>query len=376
MIKRFLLLNGFAVIGVILNHAAGWGYTALFWWTDRYLPGVSLPDYSQLGGFSYYFLRLIEQLVAFSIAAFLVVSGFFMAFAARQQAKLSWSTVCSRILSLLWPYLFWSLVIFGLGYGQFLLDMGGEKPLTAVQYGQRLLTGAVTSGYYYVPMLIQLFLLSPLLVWLARYNWKWLVGLTAVISVTNQILLYLDNLGHVLPDGLMFWTQSWLFPGNIFWFSVGIVIGFNLQSFKAWVTRIKWVWPTTAVVTYLLCLIEWELIQKASNELFLPTRITLLDSLYAAAIIFTVLAFEKAEPPQANTLRDWGSKSYGVYLLNSPILDVTARVVAIALPALLPHQIGFQPILWLVALGSSLLLMTAVGHPKSPVRPYYQYLFG
>lgn len=376
MIKRFLLLNGFAVIGVVLNHAAGWGYTALFWWTDRYMPGVMVPDYSQLGSASYYGIRAIEQLVAFSIAAFLVVSGFFMAFAARQQARVSWHTVRTRVQNLLWPYLFWSGAIFVFGAVQMKLGIGEEAALTAVQYGQRLLTGAVTSGYYYVPMLIQLFLLSPLLVWGARRRWQWLLLATAVVSTGTQIILYLDNLGYYVPQSMLFWGQSWLFPGNLFWFSLGIVIGFNLQPFKSWVGRLRWLWPATAVVTYLLGFIEWELIQHASSQPFLPTRITWVDSLYAVSIIFTVLAFEKAEPPQANTLREWGSKSFGVYLLNSPVLDLTARLIAIVLPALLPHQLIVQPILWVAGLAVPLLLMTAVSHPKSPVRPYYQYLFG
>ena len=97
MIRRLLLLNGFAAIGAVLYHATGWGYTAMFWWTDRYLP-VDVPDFSQLGSVAYFSLRLVEQLIIFSIPSFLFVSGFFIAFATgKSQQTVSLKIVGTRI---------------------------------------------------------------------------------------------------------------------------------------------------------------------------------------------------------------------------------------------------------------------------------------
>ena len=62
MIRRLLLLNGLAAISAVIYHATGWGFTAMFWWTDQYLP-ISVPDFSQLGSVSYYALRLVEQIL-------------------------------------------------------------------------------------------------------------------------------------------------------------------------------------------------------------------------------------------------------------------------------------------------------------------------
>lgn len=369
MIKRFLLLNGLATIGVVLNHAAGWGYTALFWWTDQYWPGTAVPDFSQIDSPAYYGLRTIEQLIAFAIASFLVVSGFFMAFAARRQSMVSWSTVRTRIWYLAIPYLLWSAAIF-------VADFLQGDSYTIAQYVRKLLTGGVTSGYYYVPMIIQMFLLSPLLVWLARRNWRLLLGITAVILLIIQLALYLDTFGVAVPSWLMFWTQSWLFPGNLFWFALGIVVGFNMQPFKVWVGRYKWVWLVTAVLLIPIGIIEWELVQSLSGQPFLPTRLTILDSFYAASFIFALLAFENATPPKAQQLGDLGTKSYGVYLTNSPILDLTAQVIYHIIPALLAYQILFQPVLWIAGLGIPLLMMAVVSSNKSPIRTYYQYIFG
>ncbi|MCL4262320.1 MAG: acyltransferase [Anaerolineae bacterium] len=366
MLKRFLLLNGLATIGVVMNHAAGWGYTALFWFTFGEWGDV---NFSAVGSPSYFGLRFIEQLIAFSIAAFLVVSGFFIAFAARRSASVSWGTVRSRIVYLIVPYLLWSAAIF-------LFDFVQGERYTPRQYVVRLLTGGVTDGYYYVPMLCQMFLLSPLLVRLARWNWRVLLGGTAVILLAVQSITYLQIMGTAVPTWLTFWTQAWLFPSNLLWFTLGIIVGFNLTTFKEWIGRWRWLWLATAVLLLPLGILEWEFWQAISGEPFLPTRLTLLDMLYAAAVIFSWLAFENFTPPRAQNLNDLGAKSYGVYLANSPVLDVTARAIAAILPFIMLHQLLLQPILWVAGLGIPLLLMAIVGNERSPVRTYYKYIFG
>lgn len=370
MLKRFLLLNGLATIGVVMNHAAGKGYTALFWWTDKYMPGATVPDFSQAGSLSYYGLRTIEQLIAFSISAFLVVSGFFIAFSARQKSGVSWNTVKTRLWYLIIPYLLWSIAIFARDYIVY------DELYTPLQYGRRLLEGGVISGYYYVPMLCQLFLLAPFLVKAARRSWRMVIIVALIIHIFIQMILFLDSLGVFVPRWLMFWTSSWLFPNNLIWFTLGIVVSFNLKPFKAWLATTKKWWLLTAVVLIPIGIIEWEIIQNLSGQPFLPTRLTLIDSLYAAAVIFAILGYETITLPREHELNDLGTKSFGIYLANSPVLDTVVGLVLLVIPALLAYQILYQPLLWAAGLGIPLLLMTAVAFKKSPIRSYYQYFFG
>jgi hypothetical protein len=82
MIRRLLYLNGLAVLGVILFHASGMGFVAMFAWTHRYLP-VTAPNYDQMGSAAYYGLRVIEAIVTFSIPAFSVYLRIFHSFCYR-----------------------------------------------------------------------------------------------------------------------------------------------------------------------------------------------------------------------------------------------------------------------------------------------------
>ncbi len=150
MYRRLLLLNGLAILGVVVSHAAGWGQIALLDlnWTNRYLPATVTGE-AHIGSFTYYVLLIVRQLLVFSVPAFLVVSGFFIAFAARgSQVGLSWKVVRARLYSLLIPYLIWSVLIF-------IGDALTHQVYTPGEYVMRLLLWGATGPLYYVPMLCE-----------------------------------------------------------------------------------------------------------------------------------------------------------------------------------------------------------------------------
>jgi probable poly-beta-1,6-N-acetyl-D-glucosamine export protein len=369
MIRRLLLLNGLAAIGAVANHATGWSFTAMFWWADRYLP-VTVPNFDQLGSFSYYFVRAIEQVIMFSVPAFLFVSGFFIAFATGRKANVEWSIIIARAKSLIIPYLLWSALII-----LFKVVQGAHySPLTILT---TLLFGRAAAPYYYVPLLLQYYLLSPLIIIpLARKNWRVLLVTTFLIQMVVLTAVYPQILGLHSPiaQTITRFTPSWFFPGHIFWFSIGVVVGFNLAPFKAWLQRVRWLLLSGAALFFVLAFVEFEWLFRQSGQPWLPPQFTLLDVAYAICFIFTFMAFEKARLPAQAQLSDVGTKSYGVYLVHAPVQEVTARLLYHFLPALLGVQLFFLPLLIVVGLLGPLALMGIQN--RTPARRYYQYVFG
>jgi peptidoglycan/LPS O-acetylase OafA/YrhL len=369
MIRRFLLLNGFAILAVILFHASGWGFVAMFAWPHRYLP-VTSPNYDQLGSLSYYGLRAVEQLIVFSIPAFLFVSGFFIAFATgRNQTTVSWKIVGTRIKFLLIPYLLWSFIIFVL----FFLE---GKRFSPVGYLRMLLTGETNPAYYFVPLLSQFYLLSPFLIPLARHRWVALLVVAGLIQLAVQLSQYPFLLGLDLPAIQPFVdvVPKWLFPARIFWFSFGIVAGFHLNGLKEWITKYKWFLLAVVLITYVVGIFEWEVYFRLSGEEWLNHRETLIDNLYSAALVLTLLAFNVSAVPLSKQIGDLGTKSFGIYLVHSPVMEYLSRIIFHLAPWILAYQIIFQPILIVVGLAVPLLLMALV--KRSPARGFYQYIFG
>ena len=369
MVKRLLLLNGLAIFGAVIYHASGWGYTAMFWWTDQYRP-VSVPNFDQLGGFSYFGFRFFEQLVIFSIPAFLFISGFFIAFATqRDRPTVKWEIPISRIGVLVVPYLLWSILIL-------IGNMIQGISYTPIQAIFEIATGQISPPYYYIPLLIQLFLLSPLIVYIAKKNWRVLLVIVAILHLAFKIPSWLGLLDIKVFGTLIkpWFLQSWFFPNQILWFVCGVIAGLNIKAFKQFLARIKWFALAGAIILLPICMYEWEFILRNSSEGWVASSETLIDNLYSIFFIIAFLAFDEVKIPFSKYLDGLASKSFGIYLVHSPILEFTARVVYHLVPVILGIQIIFQPLLVVAGIGGALLLMWLF--EKSPVRQYYQYVFG
>ena len=371
MVRRLLYLNGLAAIGVVLNHAVGWGFVAKFWWVHRYLP-VSSPSFESMGDFTYYVMRAVEQIIIVSIPIFLFVSGFFISVASgRNQSTVGWGVVLSRIKNLLIPYVIWSGFVFLLQF------MESRTLLPVGEYLSRLVFGRTYDIFYFIPVLVQLYLLSPLLVPLAKNNPKLLLIGAGLIQLVVLILRYgvILELNSPLIEALGFLMQSWFFPGFIFWFSLGIVVGFRLQGLKAFLFSVNRR-VLLALLFGLFCLgmWEWEFLLQHSGQDWIAPRNTLIDALYSAVFILAYLAFDQLKYPLQNQIASLGSSSFGIYLVHAPVLEYSARVVYHLLPFLLAYQLIFLPLLIALGLGIPLLLMYAV--KKSPARFSYSYLFG
>jgi hypothetical protein len=369
MVRRLLFLLGLAVVCVVWNHASGWGFVSMFWWTDRYLP-VSVPNFDQVGCASYYMLRVITQLIIFAIPCFLFVSGFFVAFATgRNQTNVSWKVILTRVNDLLIPYLLWSCIMIVtqviLGYH-----------LTLGRFIHILLTGQATEAFYFIPVLIQLYLLAPLLVPLVRVRWKLALFLSGVFQVFILCLRYAKILGldaNVLQP-LYYLTRFWLFTGFLFWFLFGIIFGFHSGEIKPVFIRFRWAALFGLVIAFLAGIFEWEALFHASGEGWIYLQETLIDQIYAGLFLITFLGFENVALPWMKTISHLGTRSFGVYLAHGLALIITSQLIYTFAPALLGMQWLFQPILIAAGLGIPLLLMEIT--TRLPVRRYYSLIFG
>ena len=332
---------------------------------------VSEPVFDQVGSLSYFALRFIEQLIVFAIPAFLFVSGYFIAFATGRRDNLPWNQVFARIRNMLSPYTLWTLLIWAGLLAQGHVFSIGEY---VVQY----LTGNTTPAYYYIPLIIQFFLLSPLIVPLAKKHWVPLLIITGLIQLILQAcqMAFLIYGPAALPQPVL-WIAlipKRVFLARLFWFVFGVVIGFQLPQFKRFLARFKWLFLVLTVLLIPSGMIEWEVIFRLSGQQWLSHRETILDSVYALALIFTFFAFTNVSMPLNKQVSDLGSKSFGIYLVHVPVMEYTARAIYVLLPWVLAYQILFLPTIAVLGLGIPLLMMAVVN--RSPMRRYYTYIFG
>lgn len=360
MIKRLLLLNGLAVLCLPLHHASGYGFQAMFDWTDRYL-AVQVPDYSQVGSLSFYIIVLIQQLDYFALPAFMFASGFFAAIATGgKEPKLKWQVIKTRVFNLFLPFLIWTVIFF--------IFFARRAPNNLDELLDR---------YYYIPLLMQFYLIAPLLVSFAKKRPKLMLAAAAFLELGRFTFRYLDKLNIVVPghDIALFLTPRWLFPMLFFWFALGMVANFYRQPLTRWMEQAKWKLLAAAVVTLVLSMVEYVLYAQATGQQWLgPYFGGFARQVYALAFILCFLAFNSTRLPFSGQISELGSKSLGVYLVHSRIMFVVAVLMYQLTPWMLGSQLIYQLVLIIVSLAGSLLIMEAV--KKSPVRPIYRYVFG
>jgi probable poly-beta-1,6-N-acetyl-D-glucosamine export protein len=365
--KRFLTLNGLAIFAVVCNHASSWGSTAMFWWTDRYLPGT-VPNFSQIGTIPYYFLLLEKQLTIFSVPAFLFVSGLFVAFASRgSQQNNGWKVPLSRITSLIIPYFIWSFIFIAI---EFIL---GDR-FSPLEYLQQLLTGQVSPGYYYVPLLCQFYLLSPLITRLAKNKIKLLLVGSIFIQIVVIGLRYGFYFWHdVSPFTLISSFPDWFFGGWLFFFVSGTIIGLNIQRFKEWLSRKKIFFVLPLLIFGIFTLTESELISRSTGmEWTGPLLIT--STLYAIIFVLFFLSITNFPVFIIKIIDFLGQHSYGIFLIHYVVLLLAAKVIYHIAPVLLSNEFIYQPVLIILAIGIPVICMTLI--KRSPIQGAYRYLFG
>jgi len=365
MTKRLFLLNGLAILAVVCSHATGWGSIAMSPWADRYRLVVG-PNYDQTGTLPYYMLLAMKCLMPFSVPAFLFVSGFFVAYAARgSQSALSWKMVIVRLRNLLVPYLIWSVVIF---VGDALQGI----TYTPVEYLTRLALGGAHPVYFYIPLICQFYLLSLLVVPVARTRARKLLFASALLQLGVLSSRYLILFGVEIPA--LRRTTDLLFPMYAFFFAFGIVSGFRLQQLKWWLVRVKWGLLVAVVVLGALAILESEVVYRLTGIRRGSGPTTIPTSLYAAAFILCFLAFNKVSIPFSKNIYRLSSATFGIYLLHPKVLEFVARAIRKFAPSMLVYPVLFVPVLIVSGVGVPLLLMTVV--VNSPMRKSFRYLFG
>jgi len=369
LVKKLLYLNGLATLGAVLYHASGWGFIAMFWWTDRYRP-VSVPNFDQMNSLSYFSLRFVEQFIIFAIPSFIFVSGYFLAFATgRSRNTVGWDVIFNRVKKFLIPYILWSLIMIA-------LDVFFGASVSPGRVAVALVTGAATPAFYFIPVLIQLSLISPFLIPLAKEHWKLLLFITGLIQFSISAVRYTLILGLEIPlfEPFVFLTRTWLFPTFIFWFVLGIVFGIHNQEIKPFIYRWRWLAVVGWVLFLVLGMIEWETLLRLSGKEWIPSQETMLDNLYALCFLIAFLAFDRIPLVLHKKIEYFGSRSFGIYLSHSLVLTLASKGMYNLAPFLLQYQILFQPILISLGLAIPLVMMQAL--IKSPFRRFYSLIFG
>jgi membrane-bound acyltransferase YfiQ involved in biofilm formation len=370
MTRRVFLLMGIAIFAVVLTHAASWGQIAMVIGVGQYHPVVA-PNLDVVGSLAWDIMVCVRKVVVWAAPAFLFCSGFFVAYAARNSRGVyTWKMTRARLIDLLIPYTIWSLVWFAANA----IEHG---TLTLEQYLGEFIVGNVDGGAgYFIPLLCQFYLLSPLIVPMARARPKLLIATAALIQFAGLSIRYLEAFGVVVSPHLAWATNMWPFFIWATYFTLGLVCGFHSARLKQVVLRYKWVLIGALLLFGIVSVFESEWIFWSTATIHDVRYVPLTFSawLYSIAFILAFLVFDGIVVPFPAKVQLLASRSYGIYLVHFKAMSFMARIIQRIAPWLLGYQVLFTPIMLIAGLGVPLLFMHVVSH--SPARRFYHYLFG
>lgn len=360
MSKKLLILNGLAILIVPLHHATAYGVQAMVFWVDRYRQ-VAVPNYDLVGTLPYELTVLIRQLNTFAVPAFLFISGFFLAFLARgEKSKVTWKSMMPRITTLLFPFVVWTII-------RYILL---RKLPTSLD--------DILDPYHFVPLLIQYYLLAPVLVPFAKRHPRILLFITSALLLFVQGLRYLSGMGVDFPG--MSWilslTPRWFILGQQpLWFPLGLVFGLNYQGFQSWLASQRRLLLPGTVMFGAFSFLEFHLIDSLNGDTWLnPVFGGFSRTLYILAFLLWFMSLDDRSIPFSEHITKVSARSLGIYMANIPFIYTVAVLMYKFTPTLLGIQPLYQSILYIFGLFGPLALMMLV--MKSPARSVYRYVFG
>ena len=375
MDRKLFLLSGLAIVAVVCNHAAGWGYP----YTDSTLTGL----------IRYYFILFVQNASVFAVPAFLFVSGAFSTFSHRaipantgqslgQVLKaVDWKAIRPRLIDILAPYLFWSVVVFGIN------ALNGQV-LSPTKYAWELLHGAALYEYYFVPMICQFYILAPIFVWYARSR---PMALLLVSAAVQLLMSGLPGLAMMWPNRQLLNILSggfhWAFFGSwMLFYTAGVLYGTYWPKLKPILIRHRWRLLFASAVLAVVTTAETHILSSAAHLLpnasvwltiyFAP--LTIPSTLYGIVCALTFVGMSATWQFVPRLVSYLSTRTFGIYLVHILILEAAAGLLKMLVPAIILEPVLYVAVLVGAGVAVPVLLMLALS--KSPMRKYQRYIFG
>lgn len=235
MIRKLLFLNGIAIILAVYHHSIYWAVTAINFWGHRFISNATPELLANPNLFSL-FLRTTDQIAGVAVPAFLFVSGFLYGFSLNNQTfQQSYRFIQKRIVYLLIPYIVWSTITV-----LFRVMEGGSYSLSHLV--RVYLLGEADCPFYYVPLIIQLIIISPFLLRAIKKYPIAIIMLCFLFQLLSTISWYFKIL-KVTPsqefEYLNIFKSSYIFS-HLLWFVIGMTFFLQREKITKFFEKYRW----------------------------------------------------------------------------------------------------------------------------------------
>lgn len=301
------VIKAWAIIAVVLIH------------------GISLSyQYFERGGVVWSGLLVADQFLRFCVPVFVALSGYGLGIKNMDVGKRYGEFIKRRVLKLLPWYLFWSGVIY------FYIRIGNEwNYVEHFPWWKVIFMGKADYHLYFVPMIVSLYLIFPLIAWgIKKWAWK----LVLVLGILQAILYVATSLEAEKIVRLSFaWgdQQQYLFFGTwIFYFALGIYLNFLPGVMVRKSKLIKTIALTAVLVGFAAIVLDTLRLIGNGADIIAATRFTRVPVLlFATGFIISSLVWRRFWLKFPEIFVWIGERSFIIYLSHTLILRELVDVI-------------------------------------------------
>lgn len=279
-------------------------------------------------------LLILRQVFNFAVPMFLFLSGYFI----RKDSVFDNGRdfIIKRIMRILIPYFVWSILTL-----IFIQKLYGFNIKTIIV---NLATGQVVNIYYYIIVLLQLILITPLIVRLEKIKFCRMILWS--ITPISLLVFYWFNLVYGKTI-----SYPWYALPFVMWFVFyyyGYLLGNNKHLETKIFSNIK-----VNIILYIvflgLSMVEGYIINSKFGLLsFASSQIKISSFLASLFLINTLFGFKKYIKNGMKVLEILGNASFGIYLIHYILLSIVNKFFGSKIPPVL---------LFLVLLTSSMIVI-------------------
>ena len=296
-------LRGVSIIGVLLIHVV-----SEVIWTGHGTPAGE--NYAMFW----------NQCSRFCVPTFTFVSGLLLTYRYQLEGFRYCRYVKRRWVDLFVPYMFWTLLS--------ILNLHKWGYINPGWIRDVVLTGR---GYYFqlyfVPLIFQFHLLSPIWLYLSTGRrirpFPWLAVVFNLCYLGYYELVFLRVLPESSFSQVIFTNIQGRFPAWIGYFALGCLAGKNLDCFRQWMQRRSW-WSLGVFYAISLGLLFWDYHYSVlvTRDLMNPGENFMRPVVFLYSIAAVLLLWKAASVHRARLLRSIGDLSFGIYFVHLPIRNL------------------------------------------------------
>lgn len=254
---------------------------------------IHARDGASCVGLNFDYWVVLRDIINFPVALFFFIAGFLVN---TQKLSPAGPWMKSRAVRLLIPFFIWSLV-----YGAISIAMDGAVDNPLVFLGQ-VLFGMTAGHLYFIVVLVQFTLLTPLIARVVQTRWVWCAYAVTPAYLAGMYVFAFSTGG--LPP-----SYNYLFAG----WAVFYVLGMHVKA-SGWRPRVSTA-AALLVVTLVLAIAEsYVLLELGMPSSFAVSQLKVSSVATSIAVALLVLALHR--PARSSAISRLGLDSYGIYFVH------------------------------------------------------------